>query len=280
MTVRPCLLSDLTDAPVPWLIPHEDVTEGTCLVEEVDNHLVAAGRRRRSRAKATQDSAEFWCRPGHGTQLLRELAGTDERPIVVRIIPGTPAEPAAQAAGGRVIQAVPAAYFPTAHPQVQAWAQAQLDRSQSAALRLASGDQYTLDELLDMWMAPYLRMHEDWAPTGDVEATREAFARRFAQDLDLARTTVAVIDDRPVAAVFAVGPFDGTLMPILIQIDDHHPRAEESARAAIAGMLVRSTPTPVEFDGHADEPVYMSILEQIPQRSRGTLTPMNLVQIT
>lgn len=279
MTARPCLPSDLTDAPVPWLIPDEDLDDGACLVEEVDHQLVAAGLRRRSRTKATQDSAEFWCRPGHGTQLLRELAGTDERPIVVRIIPGTPAQPAAEAAGGRVIQAVPAAYFPTDHPEVQAWAKAQLDQPPTPELRLATGDQYSLEELLDMWMAPYLRMHQDWAPTSDVEATRQAFAGRFAEDLDLERTTLAVIDDRPVAAVFTVGPFDGTFMPIMIQVDHQHPRGEQAATAAIASMLIRSTPTPVEFDGHADEPVYMSILEQIPRRSSGTLTPMNLVEI-
>lgn len=45
MTARPCLPSDLTDAPVPWLIPDEDLDDGACLVEEVDHQLVAAGLR-------------------------------------------------------------------------------------------------------------------------------------------------------------------------------------------------------------------------------------------
>lgn len=280
MIVRPCLPLDLTDAPVPWLVPDHDVDGGACLVEEVDGRLVAVGLRRRARTKTTQDGAELWCTPGHGAQLLRDLAGAGDRPIVLRVLPGTPADAAAEAAGGRVIQAAPAAFFPSADPEVQAWALDQLGQSRTGGVRVDSGDRYALDDLLDMWMAPYLRMHEDWAPTGDVEATRQAFAGRFAQDLDLRRTTVCVLDGRPVAAVFTVGPPDGTLMPVLIEIDPRHPRRELAARAAIATMLTRAAPTPVEFDGHADEPIYMRILQQIPQRSSGNLTPMNLIEIT
>lgn len=280
MTVRACLPSDLIDAPVPWLVADDEVEGGSCLVEKVDGQLVAAGLRRPARAKAAQDGAELWCTPGHGARLLRDLARAGERPIVIRVLPGTPDEVAAQEAGGRVIQAVPAAYVPTAHPEVQVWAHDQLAQSQAAGVRIATGDMYSLDELLDLWMTPYLRMHEDWAPTGDVDATRQAFAGRFAQDLDPGRTTVALIGGRPVAAVFTVGPFDGVLMPILIQVDDGHPWLEQAAGAAVASMLTRSAPTPVEFDGHADQPIYMRILERIPQRSSGNLTPMNLIEIT
>lgn len=279
MTVRPCMPSDLTDAPVSWLVPDDDLDEGACLVEEVDGRVVAVGLRRWARTKATQDGAEIWCIPGHGTLLLRDLASAGERPLVLRVIPGTPVEAAVEAAGGRVIQSVPAAYFPTAHAEVQAWAQEQVGQSQSGGVRIDSGDQYSLEDLLTMWMAPYLRMHEAWAPTDDVEATRQAFAERFAQDLDMYRTTVSVIDERPVAAVFTVGPFDGTFMPILIEIDAQHPQREQAAKAAIATMFTLAAPTPVEFDGHADEPIYMRILQQIPQRSSGNLTPMNLIQI-
>lgn len=252
---------------------------GVCLVDEVDGDLVAAGLRRPARTKATQDSAELWCTPGHGTHLVRDLANAGERPIVIRVIPVTPAATAVEAAGGRVIQSVPAAYFPSAHADVQAWAQEQLELSRTAGVQIDSGDGYALDDLLDMWMTPYLRMHEGWAPTGDVEATRQAFARRFAQDLDVRRSTVAVIDGQPVAAVFTVGPFDGALMPVLILIDDRHPGRERAATAAVATMFIRAAPIPVEFDGHADEPVYMNILQRIPQRSNGNLTPMNLIEI-
>lgn len=280
MTVRPCLPSDLTDAPVPWLVPDDEADDGVCLVEEVDGRLAAAGLRRQARTKAAQDSAEFWCTLGHGAQLLRDLAGIGEHAIVIRVIPGTPAEAAASAAGGRVIQAVPAAHFRTDHPEVRAWAHGQMGQSQTAGVLIQAGTQHSPGDLLDMWMRPYLRMHEGWAPTGDVEATRRAFAERFAQDLDLSRTTIAVIDERPVAAVFTFGPFDGALMPILIQIEDLHPHGEQAARAAIANMLILSAPLPVEFDGHADEPTYMRILQDIPQRSSGNLTPMHLVEIT
>lgn len=278
MTVRPCIPSDLIDSPVPWLVPDHEVDGGACLVDEVDGHLVAAGLRRRARTKATQDGAELWCARGHGLQLLRDLAGAGERPVVIRVIPGTPAATAIEAAGGRIIQSVPAAYFPSAHADVQAWAQEQLGLSRPG-VHVESGDQYSLEDLVDMWMAPYLRMHENWAPTGDVEATRQAFATRFANDLDMRCTTVAVIDERPVAAVFTIGPFDGVFMPVLIQIDDQHPDQEQAAKAALAAMLIRATPTPVEFDGHADEPIYLSILGQIPHRSNGKLTPMNLIEI-
>lgn len=279
MTVRPCMPSDLTDAPVSWLVPDDDLDGGACLVEEDDGRLVAVGLRRRARTKATQDGAEFWCTPGHGTQLLGDLAGAGERPIVLRVIPGTPAETAVEAAGGRVIQSVPAAYFPTAHPDVQAWARQQLGQTRTGGVRIDSGDQYSLDDLLDMWMAPYLRMHEDWAPTGDVAATRQAFAQQFAQDLDKERSTVSLVDERPVAAVFTVGPFDGTLMPILIEIETQHAQREDAAKAAIAKMLTLAAPASIEFDGHADEPIYMRILQEIPQRSSGNLTPMNLIEI-
>ncbi|MFK5583588.1 hypothetical protein [Serinicoccus sp. LYQ131] len=249
-------------------------------MDEVDARVVAAGVRRPAQTKATQDSAELWCAPGHGTQLVRDLASAGERPIVIRVIPGTPAATAVEAAGGRVIQSVPAAYVPSAHPAVQAWAEQHLAPSRTEGVHIDTGDRYSLDDLLDMWMTPYLRMHEDWAPTGDVEATRQAFARRFAQDLDVRRTTVAVIGGQPVAAVFTVGPFDGTLMPVLIQIDDRHPGRKRAATAAVATMLIRATPIPVEFDGHADEPVYMNILHRIPERSSGNRTPMNLTEVS
>ncbi|QFG68704.1 hypothetical protein [Ornithinimicrobium pratense] len=279
MTVRPALPSDIAPLTIPWLTPDEDLESGVSLVEEVGGRLVAAGVRHFTRTKAAQDAAELYCEEGHGAPLLRELATAAKRPIMLRIIPGTPAESAAAAAGARVIQSVPAAYFPTTHAQVQDWARRQLDLAEKEETKVAPGSHFSMDVLLDLWMAPYLRMHASWAPTQDVHATRESFGARFAQDLDLERTRIATVDGGPVAAVFTVGPFDGTFMPILIEIKPEHPGRERAARAAIASMLTATAPTPVEFDGHADEPVYMRILKEIPQRTRGKLTPMNLVEI-
>lgn len=280
MSIRQCLPADLPLEHVPWLVPDDDLQDGHCLVQEVDGRIAAAGLRRASRTQATQDGAEFFCEDGYGTDLIRELAGREERPIVLRVIPGTAAAAAVDQVRSQVLQSVPAAYFPTDHPEVHAWAKHQLEAARSSGINLKAGTDFTMDELLDMWMAPYPRMHESWAPTSDVEATREAFRGRFKQDLHLDRTVIASHEGRAVAATFTVGPFDGTYMPIMMELQLSHRMSEPSARASIAAMLTRTSPTPVEFDGHADEPVYMRILETIPQRSAGARTPMNLIQIS
>lgn len=281
MSIRPTRPSDRDDLGLDWLLPADELgDEGTSLVEEVGGHVVAAGLRRFTTTGARQDAVELHCERGHGGALLRELARAADRPILLRVIPGTPSEDAATQAGGRVVQSVPAAYFDTSHPDVQAWAHQQLDSAELAGLRLESGVGLDMETLLDMWMSPYLRMHEGWAPTQDVQAMRESFRRRFTATLDRQRTAVTMHGEERLAAVFAVGPFDGVLMPILVEIEPQDPHCEVAARAAIATTLTQADPLPVEFDGHADEPTFMSILEEIPQRSSGTLTPMNLVEIS
>lgn len=279
MIVRKTVAADLTAVPAPWLIPDDELESGVSFVEEADGRVVAAGVRRFTETGTTRDGVELSCEDGYGTELLRRLAQAADRPVIVRILPGSAEEIAAQAAGGRVIQSVPAAYFETAHPEVQAWAQSHVVRAQAADLSTSFGTAYVLDDLLDLWMPPYVRMHESWSPTHDVQATRDAFARRFAQDLDRDRTTVVNNGGTPLAAVFTVGPVDGTYMPILIEVDPSDPATGLACRLAIAEMLLATPPTPVEFDGHADEPTYMAILEEMPRRCPGKLTPMNLVEI-
>ncbi|MFX0538118.1 hypothetical protein ACQBAT_03170 [Ornithinimicrobium sp. Y1847] len=276
MTVRPTLHSDLDDSSPAWLVPAADLEQGVSLVEEVDGRVVAAGVRRFTRTGASRDGVELHCHDGHGSILLRQLADAAESPVLVRVIPGTPMEVAATEAGGRVVQSVPAAYVDTSHPDVREWADrhASLDGGV-----VTSGEDLTLDELVDLWMAPYLRMHEGWAPTEDVAATRASFRRRFAEALDTGRTSIARVDGAPLAAVFVVGPFDGILMPILIEVEPDHPMAESAARAAVARALASADPHPVEFDGHADEPTYLRILLDIPQRSSGALTPVDLIEL-
>lgn len=270
---------DLTAVPAPWLIPDDELEYGVSLVEEVDGQVVAAGVRHFTRTGATRDGMEVYCEDGFGAELLRRLAEAAERPVMVRILPGSTEEKAAQAAGGRVIQSVPAAYFETAHPEIQAWAQTHVAHAQDAGLSTSFGTAHGLDDLLDLWMSPYIRMHLSWSPTHDVQATRDAFARRFAHDLDRDRTTVVSNGSVALAAVFTVGPLEGTYMPILVETDPSDPATGLASRLAIAEMLLATHPTPVEFDGHADEPTYMAILEEMPRRGPGKLTPMNLVEI-
>lgn len=279
MIVRETVASDLSAVPAPWLIQDDELESGVSLVEEADGQVVAAGVRHFTRTDATRDGVELYCEHGYGAELLRRLAQAAERPVMVRILPGSTEEIAAQAVGGRVIQSVPAAYFETAHPEVLAWAQTHVARAQDAGLSTSFGTAYGLDDLLDLWMSPYVRMHESWSPTHDVQATRDAFARRFAQDLDCDRTTVVSKGSIPLAAVFTVGPLEETYMPILVEMDPSDPATSLASRLAVAEMLLATQPTPVEFDGHADEPTYMAILEQMPRRGPGKLTPMNLVEI-
>jgi hypothetical protein len=279
MNVRLTRPSDLVDLNLDWLIPDGEFDYGVSMVEEAQRRVVAAGVRRFTRTGASRDGVDFYCEAGHGSQLLRKLATAAERPIILRIIPGTPAETAASKAGGRVVQSVPAAFFDTSHRDVQTWAQQQLDLASNRKLTLRSGEEYSVDELLDLWMPPYLRMHQAWAPPQDVQAARGAFRGLFAQDLDRTCTVIAHLDGQPLAAVFTIGPFDGARMPILVEIERRHPGCALAARAVIAMMLTTAHPLPVEFDGHADEPTYMRILEEIPHRTSGNLTPMNLVEI-
>lgn len=279
MTVRPTMPSDVLDLTLDWLVPDRDLDHGVSLVEEKAGRVVAAGIRWFTRTGASRDLVNLHCHDGSGAHLLTELASAAATPLMLRVIPGTPQDAAASAAGGRVVQSVPAAFFDTTHPDIQDWARRQRELASRQNVRLSTGGDYDIDELLDLWMAPYLRMHESWAPTQDAQAVRESFRTRFAQDLDKQRTVIAVLDAHPLAAVFTMGPFDGVFMPVLIEVDPAHPDSDMAASAAIATTLTAAKPLPVEFDGHADEPTYLRILESIPQRSSGKLTPMTLVEI-
>lgn len=68
-------------------------------------------------------------------------------------------------------------------------------------------------------------------------------------------------------------------MPVRVVADPDHPLAAYAAAATVAAMLRAVAPTPVEFDGQTDDPVYLRILQAIPQRRTGTLTPVDLVRI-
>jgi hypothetical protein len=280
VTVREAVAADLATVPAPWLVPDGELESGVSLVEEADGRVVAAGVRSFTRTGATRDGVELYCEDGFGAELLRRLAQAAGRPVLLRVLPGTAEEKAAQAAGGRVVQSVPAAYFDTDRSEVQAWARTHVTRAREAGLTSGFGSAYDLEDLLDLWMVPYLRMHRSWSPTDDVQATRDAFARRFTQDLDRERTTIVRHGGTVLAAVFTFGPFHGTYLPVLMQIDPGDPATGLAGRLAVAGMLVATRPTPVEFDGHADEPTYLAILEEMPGRRPGRLTPMNLVEVS
>lgn len=94
------------------------------------------------------------------------------------------------------------------------------------------------------------------------------------------RTRVATVADVPVAATFVFGPYDGTFMPVLMIIEPAQLVMEAAARASVAAALEAVRPAPVEFDGYADDPTYLAILHDIPERRAGALTPMELVQIS
>lgn len=279
MPVRPSRPADVLDSPLPWLVPDADVVDGTCLVEVVEGRVVAAGLRRAGRTGSPQDGAELSCEEGHGAELLRQLAAAADRPLLVRVLPGTPEETAVGAAGGRVVQSVPAAYVPTDHPDVREWAVAALEGAAGLGVEVVTADGSSTDELLDLWMAPFLRMHEGWSPVGDPTALRERFRARFDADLVRGCSALASTDEGVVAAVLTFGPYDGTLMPLLVHVRPGSPAREVAARTAVAATLAAAAPVPVEFDGHADDPVYMAVLEKIPQRRAGALTPMHLVEV-
>lgn len=281
MTVRACLPTDLPLDGAPWLVPDAELGEdGYSVVEEHSGRVVAAGLRRRSRSTTRFDMIELHCEDGHGAEVLRALAAWDERrSLVLRVLPGTPTAAAvAEVGGGQVLQSVPAGAIPAGHGDVQEWAAERLGEAARAGVELRTGMQYTTEELLDLWMDAYLRMHERWAPVADVQRTREVLRRSLADTLDAEGTFVASVDGRPVAVTF-LNAYDGALVPLMVEAEPGHPAAETAAAASMAAMLRQVSPRPVEFEGHVDEPVFMRVLETVPHRSAGALTPMDMVRI-
>lgn len=282
MAVRACLATDVPLDGAPWLVPDAELgEEGLSVVEEQSGRVVAAGLRRRSRSTTRFDGIELYCEDGHGAEVLRTLAAWDERrPVVLRVLPDTSNAAAVVAVGGgQVLQSVPAGAVPAGHADVQEWAGARLEEAAQAGVELRTGMQHTTDELLDLWMDAYLRMHERWAPVADAQHMREVFRRLFADTLDAGGTFVARVGGQPVAATF-LNAYEGALVPLMVEVQPGHPAAETAAAASMAAMLSSVTPHPVEFEGHVDEEVYMRILETLPHRSAGRLTPMDLVQVT
>lgn len=281
MTVRACLATDLPLDGAPWLVPDAELgEEDHSVVEEHAGAVVAAGLRRRSRTTTAFDGVELYCQDGHGAEVLRVLAATHEdRPMILRVLPGTPTAAAVAELGGtEVVQSVPAAAIPTGHADVQAWARTRLEEADPIGVELRTGMEYTTEELLDLWMGAYLRMHASWAPVSDADATREVFRGVLAETLDVERTFVACVDRQPIAVTF-LNAFDGALVPLMVETEPGHPAAEPAAAASMAAVLSAVSPHPVEFEGHADEPLYLRILETIPHRSAGALTPMDMVRI-
>lgn len=279
MTIRPCLSSDLPLDGAPWLEPDTEIGESRSLVDEVDGRVVAAGLRLRSR-KSDRDMVELACDPGQGTELLRALITDDERPVMLRVVPGTSkADAVAALGGGEVLQSLPPAAVPSGHPDVQDWARQRLAAAERAGVELRPGAEHTLDELLDLWMQAYLPMHESWAPVTDVAATREMFRTAFTESLNTAATFVAHTDGHALAATLTTAELDGIPVPCMIELAPGHTAVEAGAAASMAAVLMALSPRSVEFEGHVDEPLYMRILQTIPHTGAGALTPMDLVRM-
>lgn len=280
MSVRRCLPSDLPFDGAPWLVADEELGErGRSLVEESDERVVAVGRRPRSRGAF--DMSELECLSGHGAEVLRALVAADpSRPLALRVVPHTPKAAAVDAVGGgEVLQSLPPAHIPTGHPEVEAWIGERIEDARREGVELRPGSAFTTDELVDLAVDPYVRQHAHWAPVGDVDALPSQLRRWFAADLDADATSVALVQGRPVAVTYLASEIDGVPVPLLMEIQPGHPRIETCAAATMAATLEAVSPRPVEFEGHADEAVYMRVLGTIPRRSAGTLTPMDIVQI-
>lgn len=279
MSIRECRATDLPVEGAPWLVSDDEFSRGRSLVEVEGDRIVAAGLRPRSRA-TDLDMVELFCVEGYGEGMLSALAAEGDRPILLRVLPGTPTAAAVARLGdAEVVQSLPAAAVPTGHPEVHAWVRARLETAEQQGVQLGTGRELGLEALLDLWVEAYLPMHERWAPVTDVEALREGFDRWFAGGLDTEHTFVATAEGDPVAATFLVGELDGVVVPCMVEVQRDHPAAETAAAASMAAVLEAVSPRPVEFEGHVDEPVYMRILESIPQRAAGQLTPMDIVRI-
>lgn len=100
MSIRACLETDLPVDGAPWLVPDIDLDVGRSLVEESDGRIVAAGLLRWSRVSAGLGQVELFCREGHGTDVLRAFAADEHRPMLLRVLPGTPTAAAVRPARG------------------------------------------------------------------------------------------------------------------------------------------------------------------------------------
>ncbi|MGC5584794.1 hypothetical protein [Ornithinimicrobium sp. W1665] len=281
MSVRACLVSDLPVDGAPWLEPDADLGESRSLVEEVHGEVVASGLRRRGGPDADVDLVELACQPGRGADLLRALVAEDERPVMLRVVPGTPkAEAVAVVGHVEVMQSLPPGAIRTSHPDVLAWSQERLAKAERERLALAPGTDFTLEELLDLWMVAYVPAHQGFLPVKDVEATREAFRTWFAGSLDREASFVARAGDgRAVAATMMTAVIDGILVPNMVDVSPGHPASQTAAAACVAATILAVSPRPVEFEGHVDQALYMSVMDMVPHRSAGVLTPMDMVRI-
>ncbi|WP_289018368.1 hypothetical protein [uncultured Ornithinimicrobium sp.] len=281
MTVRPCLVSDLPVDGAPWMEPDADLGESRSLVEEVDGEVVAAGLRRRGAPDDDVDLVELACRPGRGADLLKALVAEDDRPVMLRVVPGTPkAEAVAVVGHVEVMQSLPPGAIPTDHPDVLAWSHEGLSAAELERLTLTPATDFTVEQLLDLWMVAYVPAHEGFLPVKDADATREKFRRWFAERLDRESSFVARDGDgHVVAATMMTAEIDGVLVPSLVEVWPGHPVAETAASACVAATVLAVSPRPVEFEGHVDQALYMSVMEMVPHRSAGVLTPMDMVRI-
>lgn len=279
--MRACLVSDLPVDGAPWLEPDADLGGSRSLVEEVDGQVVAAGLRRRGGPDADVDLVELACLPGRGADLLRALVAEDERPVMLRVVPGTATAEAVAVVGHvEVMQSLPPGSIPTSHPDVLAWSKERLATAERERLALAPGTDFTLEELLDLWMVAYVPAHQGFLPVKDAEATRAMFRTWFVESLDREASFVARAGDgHVVAATMMTAEIDGILVPNLVEVSPGHPASQTAASACVAATVLAVSPRSVEFEGHVDQALYLSVMEMVPHRSAGVLTPMDMVRI-
>ena len=281
MTIRAATSSDLPVAFAPWL--HEDAwtPSGRCLVAEQSGGITAAGLRIPHALHPSRDFAEFAVDgdAAEGEELLAALVALGEKPIVLRTLPGKPEHSIALAAGGTVLMHCPASAVDICSPEVEQWCS-----SHRGEVRLAAA--FTDEELVGLWAQFYRRSHEYWMPLGDDDTQRESFARLGdAVNRDL--TSVAFVDDMPIAATFVFGPASLDTMPVPAVLRDRGDAATALAATmahALEGLrdavCSGHQPIRIEFDAHGDDEVFMAVLATLPDVQPSALHPMEIIEVS
>lgn len=183
-----------------------------------------------------------------GSRLVEKVRLRSDRPLATKAIEGSDAAAFIRGLGGDLYASCP----PLELPRRQFGKAIETlgdHRDVIPASALSPGEPEHL------WLQFYRWVHQDWSPVDDSEEAREALIQEAAE-LDLDRSSIALVEGQPAAAAFV---FDDDLAPTVCAetLTRDAPDGDEALARAVCRVVTEARENGVRklaFDGHEQDP--------------------------
>lgn len=193
-----------------------------------------------------------------GTRLVERIQQRSDRPLATKAIEGSDATAFIRSLGGSLYASCPPLELPRRHfgKVIDALGD---HRDVIPASALSPGEPEHL------WLQFYRWVHQDWSPVDDSQEAREALIQEAAE-LDLDRSSVALVDGQPAAVAFV---FDDDPAPTVCAetLTRDAPDGDEALARAVCRVVADARENGVRklaFDGHEQDPHFGPLAARLP----------------